>query len=114
MIRFIRRCDDPYSRGIEPEKLKELADGRIFSADRALEHNLIDGIGYWEDAVAKTAELLGEESVRVIRYEWQEDFFTWLSRVRLNLNPTAWLRSPSARLVHGSRRSRQRKDRFWD
>lgn len=86
------------SREIEPEKLKELADGRIFAADRALEHKLIDGIGYWEDAVAKTAELLGEESVRVIRYEWQEDFFTWLSRVRLNLNPTAWFRNQPARL----------------
>ena len=48
------------NRNIEAESLKAIADGRIFSADLALKNRLIDQIGYWEDAVTKTAELLGE------------------------------------------------------
>ena len=51
------------NRGIDAESLKAIADGRIFSADVALKHGLIDQIGYWDDAVAKASELLGETSV---------------------------------------------------
>jgi len=88
------------SRGLEPEKLRELADGRIFIADQALNHKLIDQIGYWDDAVTKLAELLEEDSVRIIRYEAQPDFLGWLSRVQLNLNPSAWLRPAPARMQY--------------
>ncbi len=88
------------SRALDPEKLKGLADGRIFIADQALEHKLIDQIGYWDDAVAKLAELLETESVRIIRYESQPDFLTWLSKVQLNLNPSAWFRPAPARMQY--------------
>lgn len=57
------------SRGIAPEKLTQIADGRIFDAQSALENELVDSLGYWEDALKKMAELLGQPSVRVIRYE---------------------------------------------
>jgi len=87
-------------RPIEAEKLKSLADGRIFVSDEALEHKLIDQIGYWDDAVAKTAELLEEASVRVIRYEQDPDFFSWLTAVRLNLSPTSWFRHERPRLQY--------------
>ena len=96
--RFVGLVQD--SRGLDEEKLKELADGRIFASDRALEHQLIDQIGYWDDAVAKMAELLEEESVRVIRYEWEPDIFSWLSRVKFNLHPSAWFHSPPAKMQY--------------
>lgn len=96
--RFVGLVQD--GRPIEEEKLKALADGRIFVSDEALEHKLIDQIGYWDDVVAKTAELLGEESIRIIRYENPEDFFTWLSSVRLNVNPAAWLHQERPRLQY--------------
>ena len=79
------------SRSLDDEKMKTLADGRIFSADHALQEGLIDQIGYWDDAVAKTAELLEIESVKVIRYDRPSDFFSWLNSVRLNLNPASLL-----------------------
>lgn len=56
------------SRGFEEEQLDTLADGRVFAAQRALQEKLIDQIGYWDDAVAKTAELLGESDIKVVRY----------------------------------------------
>jgi protease IV len=36
---------------IEPSKLKQLADGRIFTAEQALAEGLVDKIGYSEDAI---------------------------------------------------------------
>jgi protease-4 len=70
------------SRPIEPDKLKELADGRVFVAKEAVELQLIDEIGYFDDAVAKTAELLGETDVRVIRYEHRATFIDLFSSIK--------------------------------
>jgi len=69
-------------RGISEEDLSTLADGRIFTADQALELNLIDQIGYWDDVVDKTAELLGEESVKVVRYHQQESFWKLFAGIK--------------------------------
>lgn len=51
------------------EKLRKLADGRIYTADEALKSGLIDEIGYEEDAInaAKTLAGVGE-SVRIVTY----------------------------------------------
>jgi protease-4 len=88
------------ARPIEAEKLRGLADGRIFVSEEALEHQLIDQIGYWDDVLAKTAELLGETSVRVVRYDQKPDFLNWLSNMRLNLSPSAWLHQNQPRLQY--------------
>lgn len=86
------------SRSLDDEKMKTLADGRIFSADQALEEGLIDQVGYWDDIVAKTAELLEVSAVKVIRYERPADFFSWLASARLNLAPSALLQHERPRL----------------
>lgn len=74
-------------RGLEPAALATLADGRIFTAEAAKEQRLIDEIGYWEDAVARTAALLDEESISVVRYLSTPDFWEWLGEVRNPLAP---------------------------
>lgn len=73
------------SRPIEEEKLKALADGRIFVANDALDIQLIDQIGYWSDAVDKTAELLDVTSVKVVRYEHRAGFLDVLAGVKFPL-----------------------------
>ncbi len=78
---------------IPADRLRALADGRLFVPHQALELKLVDQIGYWEDALAKTAELLGVESVKVIRYEQQIDFLTWLMSVRSPVRPAQWISS---------------------
>ena len=45
-----------------------LADGRVFSGPKALELKLVDQVGYWDDAVSKTCDLLNVEDIKVYRY----------------------------------------------
>ena len=66
------------SRKLDRAAKPELFDGRIFSADEALNEGLIDEIGYWNDALARTAQLLDTGALRVIRYEPQRTFFEQL------------------------------------
>lgn len=46
-------------RGYTMEEALDLADGRVFTGSQALEVGLVDEIGYFEDAIAKAAELGG-------------------------------------------------------
>jgi len=48
-------------RGLPPEQVQELADGRVYTGRQALEAGLVDQLGTLEDAVAKAAELGGIE-----------------------------------------------------
>ncbi len=73
------------ARDFEDADLRTLADGRIFDAARALDVGLIDQVGYWDDAVAKTAELLGEEEIRIVRYDSQPSFFQLLTSAKTPL-----------------------------
>jgi protease-4 len=55
-------------RNMPVEKVRSLADGRVFTGRQALELGLIDALGYEEDAIAKAAELGGITATpRVIR-----------------------------------------------
>jgi protease-4 len=87
-------------RSIEAGTLRELADGRIFTADEALEHKLIDEIGYWDDVVVRTARLLGEPSVRIVRYERQPDFFEWLAEIRSPFAFDVWQEAGVPRFMY--------------
>ena len=70
------------SRGINRERLTTLADGRIFTSRQAVENGLIDQVGYWDDVVDKMAELLDEDSVRVVRYYREAGLWDTLFQVR--------------------------------
>ncbi len=54
--------------GLSMEKLRPLADGRIYTARQALEFGLIDQIGYLDDAVSLAKEASGLTAARVIIY----------------------------------------------
>lgn len=74
-LRFISLVAE--GRKLTVDQVRDLADGRIFSATRALEARLVDSaVGYWPDAVTKTRELLGQDKIRVLRYE---ESFNWRS-----------------------------------
>ena len=47
------------SRQMEPEKVRQLADGRIFTGRQALEAGLVDELGGYQDAIRVAAELAG-------------------------------------------------------
>lgn len=48
-------------RGLPVDEAQRLADGRVYVGGEAVELGLVDEIGYYEDAVAKAAELAGIE-----------------------------------------------------
>ena len=69
--------------------VRSFADGRIFTADEALKLGLIDEIGYWRDAMTRTAELLDVDTIAVYRYN--KDFsFSELLRASKSINPQSW------------------------
>jgi len=63
------------ARGIES---RALLDGRVLTANQALDSNLIDGIGYWHDAVEQLKVLLDVEDLYIVRYAQPMGFFDTL------------------------------------
>ena len=53
------------------EALDKVATGQIFTASQALEHGLVDKIGFIEVAIERAAELAGKDpsNLRCVRYE---------------------------------------------
>jgi protease-4 len=100
--RFYRRFFDIVleSRGMKPDELRSIADGRILAAEDALQSRLIDQLGYWEDAVAKTAELLGEESVKIVRYEHRPRLLDLLYGIHLPLRIADRLGAQTPRFMY--------------
>ena len=80
------------NRGLTTAEVKRAADGRIFTAAKAMEYGLVDEVGYWDDAVAKTAELLGVQDVSVYRYEQEISFASLLTARTPPPSPEAFLR----------------------
>ncbi len=56
-------------RKMPADRVREIADGRIFGPDQAKADGLVDSIGYIEDAIAWAEKKTGEEEMRVIGYK---------------------------------------------
>jgi protease-4 len=81
--------DDMHARFVEvviagrpqlpPAQVAGLADGRIFSAEQALEAGLVDALGDLEAGIAEVERLAGLSSSRVVRYhrprEWVKNVY---------------------------------------
>lgn len=76
--RFVDIVDEG-RENLSREQVLALADGSIFTGQQALDKGLVDGLGYFDDAVKKAKELAGIDKARVIEYRkrvnW-EDFFS--------------------------------------
>jgi protease-4 len=53
---------------IGEQKLRDLADGRVFTAKEALQEKLIDKVGYPEDGIEWAKNIVGVEKARVVMY----------------------------------------------
>lgn len=56
------------ARKITPEQIESVAEGRVFSSEDALQHNLIDEIGTLDKAIAKAAALAKVTNYSSINY----------------------------------------------
>jgi len=56
-------------RGMPVEKVRPLADGRIFSAQDALKNGLVDGVLHEAELHGVLKDIVGDEEVRIVRYQ---------------------------------------------
>lgn len=68
---LFRRFVDAVAAGrpsLSRDRIQELADGRIYTAEQAKDSGLVDEIGYLEDAVAALQTVAGLSSATVVTY----------------------------------------------
>ncbi|RTH00374.1 signal peptide peptidase SppA [Thermus scotoductus] len=73
---FVARVAE--GRHLPKDKVRQLADGRIYSGTQAIALGLADREGYLEDAAKRAAELAGLEEFRLVRYEKPKDLLEGL------------------------------------
>jgi len=54
--------------GLDRDQIKKVADGRVFTAQQALEEKLIDEIGYLDDVITRVKKKAGIADAKVIMY----------------------------------------------
>jgi protease-4 len=64
--RFVRVVAD--GRKMDPERVRQLADGRIYTSQEAKDAGLIDQIGYLEDAFTQAKTLAHLERATIVTY----------------------------------------------
>lgn len=69
---FIKRVAE--GRGLPVKDVAQLANGRIYTSEQALENGLIDEIGYIENAVALAKKEAGLLSATIIMYHRANEF----------------------------------------
>lgn len=99
---FVKRVVE--GRGMEEARIKELAQGQIFSGERALELGLIDQLGSVDEALSTAKNLQNLQNVRIVRYRTESPIDLLLGRVGTLLNPlsaiTSRLLSPGLRAAY--------------
>lgn len=73
--RFVQLVSEGRREKLTETEVRELADGSIFTAPDALSNNLIDDIGYFEQAISKLSERIGLAKPTVVEY--REKFSMW-------------------------------------
>jgi protease IV len=61
-------------RGLPEERVREIADGRVYSGEQARELDLVDSFGGVEEAAEISRDLAGVDEATVVRYVQPETF----------------------------------------
>lgn len=65
-------------QNLNPDQVRALADGSIYTAEEAKFKGLIDEIGYFEDAVSMAEQMAGISNARVVEFERQSSWMDML------------------------------------
>jgi protease-4 len=88
------------ARRLAPEKVRQLADGRVYTSKEAAEAGLIDGVGYLDDAIEQAGKMANLERASVVTYfrpgEYRANLYS-LNLVNLDLGALA---EPGARFLY--------------
>jgi protease-4 len=96
--------------GLSTERVRELADGRVYTARQALEAGLIDGIGTIRDAAGFCMDRAGLKTASLVTYHrplgWKPNIYAassypeaWQDR-KLVLSLPEWMTSPTPRFMY--------------
>jgi protease-4 len=88
------------SRKLDPEAVRKLADGRIFTSQEAQAAGLIDGVGYIEDAVQLAKKKAGLAQASVVMYLRPGEYRNNLYSLNLFNVDLGGLSEPGARFFY--------------
>ncbi|HAA67825.1 MAG TPA: signal peptide peptidase SppA [Planctomycetaceae bacterium] len=82
-FKFVVRGGRPALRD-DPEQLNRIATGEVFTANQALDHGLIDKIGFLEDAIERASQLanLKSNQFQVVQYQRPGSLFNLIGMAR--------------------------------
>ncbi|MBN2314275.1 MAG: signal peptide peptidase SppA [Sedimentisphaerales bacterium] len=83
--RFVDIVVEGRKASLDPNEVRELADGGIFGAQEAVHEKLIDGIGYLDEAIQEIKSLAGIQRARVVEYRKPFSLADMLSMKKPNL-----------------------------
>jgi len=66
--RFLDVIMERPKNSLSRDELRKVSDGRIYTANQALQAKLIDRIGYLDDVIAQVRRAVGDEKARVVSY----------------------------------------------
>jgi len=68
--RFLEVIHEKRKDALSLEEIRQLADGRVYTASQALKLKLIDEVGYFDEALARVFSLARVPSARVVAYTY--------------------------------------------
>ena len=68
--RFLEVIHEKRKDTLSLEEIRQLADGRVYTASQALKLKLIDEVGYFDEALARVLSLAKVPSARVVAYTY--------------------------------------------
>ncbi|HTP04162.1 MAG TPA: signal peptide peptidase SppA [Nitrospirota bacterium] len=87
-------------RKMAPERVRQLADGRVYTSQEAKDAGLIDDIGYLDDAFVQARKLANLERATVVTYlrpgEYRPNIYS-MNMININLGDLA---GPGVRLAY--------------
>jgi len=95
---------------IDEQKMAELSDGRVFTAEQALQQGLIDKVGYIADGIKWAKEIAGVKKTRVVIYHRPSNYKPNAYGLAtagaegpgplVNLELPDWLNAPGAQFLY--------------
>ncbi|MBN2408138.1 MAG: signal peptide peptidase SppA [Candidatus Aminicenantes bacterium] len=68
--RFLEIIRESRKDRLSPDEIRDLADGRVYTAAQALELKLIDGIGYFDEALGRLLKMAKIPDAQVVAYTY--------------------------------------------
>lgn len=81
------------NRKIDEAKISEISDGRIFTANKALELNLIDSIGYLDEAIGEAVKLAKIKEKTIIKYKQPFDWESLFGNISSNFSKNFFIKN---------------------